>query len=323
MYKRKYIILFMIAAMEMMALLGCGKNSDGKVNAEKEITKGVLRHENQEERESSDVESGSLEDRSVQQTSLEGNITQEVSTTEPVTTEKAFAAESVTTEQLVIEPVTTEIYIVDQYTEETYSQWQKDSTGLKTRIHYTNTYDVYSDGSYVLSVQKQGMEYDYSEIEIQTTPPSTVSGNSLLTGNVTADGDSAYSANLSYLQEVLALTNEVRAEVGAAPLVLDETLSRAACARAAEIAYHNFFSHTRPDGTDCFSVFGLYGITYNACGENIAAGQQSPQEVVEGWKNSPGHYANMISTNFTKLGVGYVKSESFSYETSWVQMFTN
>lgn len=92
--------------------------------------------------------------------------------------------------------------------------------------------------------------------------------------------------------------------------------------RAVEMAYANIFSHTRPDGSSCFSVFPYYSISYFAAGENIAAGYGSPEAVVTGWKNSEGHYANMINVSFTKLGVGYFNID-YGYGAYWVQLFTN
>lgn len=126
-------------------------------------------------------------------------------------------------------------------------------------------------------------------------------------------------ANIAYYSEILELVNNIRAEAGVSPLTLDTTLCQAATVRAIEMDNTGVFSHTRPDGTDCWSVFKLYGITYRTCGENIAMGQRTPAQVVESWRNSPGHYANMVKAGFGKLGVGM----SNSNRIYWVQMFTN
>jgi uncharacterized protein YkwD len=57
-----------------------------------------------------------------------------------------------------------------------------------------------------------------------------------------------------------------------------------------------------------------YGISYGYAGENIAKGQRSPQEVMDAWMNSQGHRENILSPNFTMIGVGY-------YNGYWVQEF--
>lgn len=123
-----------------------------------------------------------------------------------------------------------------------------------------------------------------------------------------------------YVQEVLDLVNKEREAAGLAPLTLDEKLNEAAKVRAQEITSN--FSHTRPDGTEPFTVLQEYGCSYMAAGENIAAGQSTPAEVVGSWMNSEGHRANILSPNFAKLGVGYCQADS-GYNHYWVQLFTD
>jgi uncharacterized protein YkwD len=62
-----------------------------------------------------------------------------------------------------------------------------------------------------------------------------------------------------------------------------------------------------------------FGISYQAAAENIAAGQTTPQEVVQAWMNSPGHRANILNGNYTYIGVGYAKGGSQRHY--WTQMF--
>jgi uncharacterized protein YkwD len=112
--------------------------------------------------------------------------------------------------------------------------------------------------------------------------------------------------------EVVRLVNIERANVGLAPLEIVSALQEAAFVRAEEIAQS--FSHTRPDGRDPFTVLAEFGINMYAAGENIAAGQRSPEEVMNSWMNSSGHKANILNGSFTKIGVGV---EGFY----WVQLF--
>lgn len=124
-----------------------------------------------------------------------------------------------------------------------------------------------------------------------------------------------------YRHAILRLVNQERAKAGLTALVLDDTVSRAAQIRAVEII--ETFSHTRPDGTSCFTALDEVGIASAsvARAENIAAGQQSPEDVMKGWMNSDGHRANILNPNLKKLGVGY--TEGGRYRTNWVQMFTS
>ena len=89
-------------------------------------------------------------------------------------------------------------------------------------------------------------------------------------------------------------------------------------ARAQEIAQS--FSHTRPDGTNGFTVLKERGIVYVACGENIAKGSITPRRVMEGWMNSAGHRKNILNANFTSIGVGYYLDAAGT--AHWVQLFT-
>lgn len=127
-----------------------------------------------------------------------------------------------------------------------------------------------------------------------------------------------YSA---YSNEVLRLVNIERANVGVAPLVLDEALCNAANMRAIEMDYSGNFSHTRPDGRDCVTVFSFCEISFYTCGENIAAGYPTPAAVVEGWMNSMGHKANILNVAFTKMGLGYSTGGGGEYGHYWAQEF--
>lgn len=122
----------------------------------------------------------------------------------------------------------------------------------------------------------------------------------------------------AYAQEVVRLVNIERADAGLAPLTMDATLSAAAQRRAQEI--DESFSHTRPDGSSCFTVLKDFGITYRACGENIAKGSPTPERVVEGWMNSAGHRANILNQNFTTIGVGVHADAAGTLH--WAQLFT-
>jgi len=117
--------------------------------------------------------------------------------------------------------------------------------------------------------------------------------------------------------ELLERTNKERAKRFLPPLTLSEGLCEAAKIRSHEISI--VFSHTRPDGSSCFTVLGELGYSYLGAGENIAYGQDSPEAVVKAWMNSPGHRANIMNPGFKYLGVGCY--ESPSGRLYWAQMF--
>ena len=131
-------------------------------------------------------------------------------------------------------------------------------------------------------------------------------------------------------QEILRLVNEARAserECGAktydaqAPVSLNQRLTAAAQGHAKDMAVHDYFSHTGRDGSTVADRVDRKGYDWRAVGENIAAGYDSPAEVMRGWLGSPGHCANLMSDAFTHLGVGYATDSSSTYGTYWVQNF--
>ncbi|NLK74862.1 MAG: hypothetical protein GX288_06175 [Clostridiales bacterium] len=115
------------------------------------------------------------------------------------------------------------------------------------------------------------------------------------------------------------MVNQERAKAGLSALTSNSTLTAAANKRAEETV--QLFSHTRPNGTSFSTVLGEFGIQYRTAGENIAYGQRTPQEVVTGWMNSPGHRANILNGNFGKIGIGVYQSSNGTIY--WTQVFTN
>ena len=107
--------------------------------------------------------------------------------------------------------------------------------------------------------------------------------------------------------------NQERQAAGVAPLGSSEELQRCAEIRVKEIKQS--FSHTRPNGQDCFSVNPDL-----IRGENIAYGQTTPQKVMNSWMNSSGHRENILRERFTLGAVAcyYDKASNTYY---WVQLF--
>lgn len=110
--------------------------------------------------------------------------------------------------------------------------------------------------------------------------------------------------------EVAAQVNAERAKYGLSSLTVSDELTRAACVRASEIVRQ--FSHTRPDGSPCFTVSGA------AYGENIAKGQSSANRVMAAWMSSEGHRANILRESYGSIGVCALKVDGVIY---WVQLF--
>ena len=117
-----------------------------------------------------------------------------------------------------------------------------------------------------------------------------------------------YDQDLAY--QVLDLVNARRRENGVAELKMDEDLFSAAMLRAAECVVD--FSHTRPDGTACFTA------SSKMFGENIAGGAPPASEIMDMWMNSSGHRANILDSGFTTIGIGVFCYQGNYY---WTQCF--
>lgn len=116
--------------------------------------------------------------------------------------------------------------------------------------------------------------------------------------------------NMNAAKKIFMSVNEKRAAANLSTLSWDAALANAAKLRAAEITINN--SHTRPDGTSCFTA--VKGMT----GENIADGYKTPEIAMSEWMSSPGHKANILRSGFHQLGVAAFTSGGHTY---WVQDF--
>lgn len=123
----------------------------------------------------------------------------------------------------------------------------------------------------------------------------------------------------SWAKQVLILTNNERSKNGLNPLQWDDSLAALAKTHCEDMINRNFFSHNNPDGETPFDRMKKAGISYWAAGENIAAGQYSPEAVVESWMNSEGHRKNILNPDFKCLGVSVIKGGE--YGIYWAQEF--
>lgn len=153
------------------------------------------------------------------------------------------------------------------------------------------------------------------------TKPATTATAPVATQPAATSNTTVSSSNLTYEQKVAELVNIERKNAGLAPLTLDTAISNVARLKSQDMAKNNYFAHQSPTYGSAGDMLTKYGIKWSAWGENIASGQKTPEAVVTAWMNSPGHRANIMSANFTKLGVGYATNANGT--PYWTQMFTN
>jgi hypothetical protein len=143
-------------------------------------------------------------------------------------------------------------------------------------------------------------------------PPSDAGGG----GTPPPSGDCASAVEM----EELVLTNMARSSAGLAPLTCDPGLARAARLHSQDMCDGGYFDHSSRDGRSFTDRIDEQGVRYGAAGENIAWGQQTPEEVHSGWMSSPGHRANILGREYRRIGIGYVPCGG---SPLWTQDFTD
>lgn len=124
-------------------------------------------------------------------------------------------------------------------------------------------------------------------------------------------------------QEFLRLINEHRAAHGLPPLALSQSLTRSAAWKSNDMAQNNYFAHDDITiGRSWSQRIRDCGYTANTyLGENIAAGNSSAAATFQQWRNSPGHNANMLSANYSAIGIGRAYDASSQYGWYWTTNF--
>ena len=162
---------------------------------------------------------------------------------------------------------------------------------------------------------KLAVQYQVGTSEIIDANPQVADPDLIYPGDVLTipETDAAVRA---YEQEVIRLVNAERAKYGLAALEEDWELSRVARYKSQDMHDEHYFSHTSPTYGTPFEMIRAFGLSYRAAGENFAVGYATPAAVVAGWMTSEGHRANILSSSYTKIGVGYVADGNY-----WTQQF--
>jgi len=125
------------------------------------------------------------------------------------------------------------------------------------------------------------------------------------------------------IQTILELTNQARAENNAPVLTLNTTLNQVAQDYAERMDKEDFFDHVDPEGKGPGKRVTEAGYKWRYIGENIAKGQVSAQYAFDNWKESSGHWANILNPNYKEIGIGQFKvtNDNRFRGYFWVQVF--
>lgn len=138
---------------------------------------------------------------------------------------------------------------------------------------------------------------------------------------VHAEANDTYQLNQNE-QKVVELVNQERTKRGLLPLTISTKVSQFAREKAEDMRDKNYFDHHSPTYGDPCDHMKNSGVNYSYCGENIAAGQQTPEEVMNAWMSDAGHRDNILSPKYKYIGVGYVDgNDTNQYKTYWTQQF--
>ncbi|NHM29340.1 CAP domain-containing protein [Neobacillus terrae] len=187
---------------------------------------------------------------------------------------------------------------LEKFIKEQGIQWSFNDTPIKQSVpRQANQIKVPAPAKQEVSVQKPGT----NKTAAPAQPVPAVQTSSQLS---------------AYEQKVVDLTNQERAKNGLPALKVDLALSKMARDKSKDMQANHYFDHTSPTYGSPFDMMKKYGISYTSAGENIAMGQKTPEEVVNAWMNSEGHRRNILNSNFTNIGVGYVAKGNY-----WTQEF--
>ena len=156
-----------------------------------------------------------------------------------------------------------------------------------------------------------------------STTPST-STTTPTTPSVPAQQQVTVESNESIIKNVFAKTNEIRRSVGKKELQTSAVLSVIAQKRAEHMVQNNYFSHYYNGQRQVTYWRDYYGYSKNLIiGENIAKvypGENTSGVAMNAWVNSPGHYSNIIDSDYVTTGIGVAEYGDGMYAI--VQVFS-
>jgi len=121
---------------------------------------------------------------------------------------------------------------------------------------------------------------------------------------------------------ILDRVNRARAQAHLPPLRANARLEQTALRHAQDMLARSYYGHDSPEGTDVLQRSKMAGYRPRFAGENIARGQYSVEEVMNGWLGSKEHREHILASSFSELGsaVVYGKNKQ-GWQVLWVQAF--
>lgn len=133
--------------------------------------------------------------------------------------------------------------------------------------------------------------------------------------------DRDYSGTALNVERSRDLINAYRKSKGLRPLSLNAQLTAAAKAHAKDLARWDRISHYGSDGSNPWDRVKRAGYNARVVAENVGTGQVSFEEVLKGWKDSPGHNRNLLMTDVEHIGIAMVIEPNTEFKTFWTLSF--
>lgn len=119
---------------------------------------------------------------------------------------------------------------------------------------------------------------------------------------------------------VLRDVNAYRAEYGHPPLKWKTELENAAKTHSADLAFHGLIQHEGTDGSHHGTRIRQQGYLYSIALENVAAGQRSWEDALQGWKDSKAHNEALLSSEVSEFGVALEFNPTTQLATYWTMV---
>ena len=164
---------------------------------------------------------------------------------------------------------------------------------------------------------KVGSDRDTSGIKTASLGADRVPSGSFAKAPKGALADRDYSATKLDVEQARLLINAYRKQHGLKPVELHPQLTTAAKDHARDLAKWDRISHYGSDGSNPWDRVKRTGYNAKLAAENVGTGQTSIEEVIKGWKDSPGHNKNLLLADAEHMGNALVQDPKTEFKTFW------
>jgi uncharacterized protein YkwD len=185
-----------------------------------------------------------------------------------------------------------------------HAAYSQINTLVANKITTGTTKTTFSPNSNVTRVQmvvfiKRVLDLKKKETVVAPKPPVTPPVGSKLPPVPVVSAE-----NQAIMKEILVLLNKERAKVKLPALKAHATIDGLALIKGKDLVDYNYFAHESPRLGDYSDMLDKAGIKNRGSAENLTAGYPTAEMAVKAWMDSPGHKSNILTREYTHVGVG-------------------